>query len=192
MGIYSLRTQEYLYYPCGYFTITESSTVYDAVTNTLTLNLSDLMAELNGARNGQIGGAPTILIPVENEDGTKNIIRDAVSYTHLTKGGTGAATAAAALKNLGITASAEELNILSGATVTAEELNSLKDATDGIQSQLDEKASAASLNSHTGNTAVHISTAERTNWNLAKTHADTAHARTDAKMCIRDSYRDAR
>ena len=98
----------------------------------------------------------------------------------VTKGGTGAATAAAALKNLGITASAEELNILSGATVTAEELNSLKDATDGIQSQLDEKASAASLNSHTGNTAVHISTAERTNWNLAKTHADTAHARTDA------------
>ena len=96
------------------------------------------------------------------------------------KGGTGAVTAAAALKNLGITASAEELNILSGATVTAEELNSLKDATDGIQSQLDEKASAASLNSHTGNTSVHISAAERTNWNLAKTHADSAHARTDA------------
>ena len=98
----------------------------------------------------------------------------------VTKGGTGAVTAAAALKNLGITASAEELNILSGATVTAEELNSLKDATDGIQSQLDEKASAVSLNSHTGNTSVHISAAERTNWNLAKAHADSAHARTDA------------
>lgn len=87
VGIYSLRTQEYLYYPCGYFTITESSTVYDAVTNTLTLNLSDLMAELNGARNGQIGGAPTILIPVENEDGTKNIIRDVLTGIVTQQGG---------------------------------------------------------------------------------------------------------
>ena len=62
----------------------------------------------------------------------------------VTQGGTGATTAAAALKNLGISASAAELNILSGAAVTAKELNHLKDTTENVQTQLDGKASAES------------------------------------------------
>ena len=43
------------------------------------------------------------------------------------------------------------------------------------------RASQTSLDSHTGNTTVHITAAERTNWNAAKTHADSAHAPSDAE-----------
>ena len=76
-------------------------------------------------------------------------------------GGTGATTAAAALVNLGITAtaaelnaldgvtaSAAELNILDGATLTVTELNYVDGVTSAIQTQLDGKqASGATLTS---------------------------------------------
>lgn len=75
IGIYNMLLEDYIYYPCGYYTITEASTVYDIASNSLTMNLCDRMADLNGVRNGQIGGAPLIEIPAEN-DGKKNIIRD--------------------------------------------------------------------------------------------------------------------
>ena len=37
------------------------------------------------------------------------------------------------------------------------------------------------MDSHTGNTTVHITATERTNWNAAKTHADSAHAPSNAE-----------
>ncbi len=37
------------------------------------------------------------------------------------------------------------------------------------------RAAATDLTNHTGNTTAHITAAERTNWNKAKTHADSAH-----------------
>lgn len=74
-GIYNMLLDEYIYYPCGYYTITEANTSYDMSANTLTMNLCDCMADLNGTRNGQVGGAPVIEIPVES-GGEKNIIRN--------------------------------------------------------------------------------------------------------------------
>ena len=58
----------------------------------------------------------------------------------LTQGGTGATTATQALSNLGISATAEELNKLDGATVSVTEINQLKGVTSNVQSQLDGKA----------------------------------------------------
>ena len=71
-------------------------------------------------------------------------------------GGTGATTAADALINLGITAtaaelnaldgvtaSAAELNILDGATLTVTELNYVAGATSSLQTQLNAKAALA-------------------------------------------------
>ena len=58
----------------------------------------------------------------------------------ITQGGTGATTAANALKNLGITATASELNKLDGTTVTTDELNYSHGVKSNIQDQLDEKA----------------------------------------------------
>lgn len=43
------------------------------------------------------------------------------------------------------------------------------------------RAAQASLDSHTGNTTVHITSTERTNWNTAYTHSQAAHAPSNAE-----------
>lgn len=43
------------------------------------------------------------------------------------------------------------------------------------------KANTSDLTSHTGNTTVHITSTERNNWNAAKTHANSAHAPSNAE-----------
>lgn len=68
VGVMDNLTEEYKYYPNGRYLITDASTKYDAVTNTISFNLSDRISELDGTRNGQIGGAPTILIPNKDEE----------------------------------------------------------------------------------------------------------------------------
>lgn len=78
IGIYSLRTNDYAWYKCGTYAITQTNTNYDARTSTLTTDLSDWYAKLNGDRNGQIGGAPTISIPNTDVDGKPITIRQTV------------------------------------------------------------------------------------------------------------------
>jgi ABC-type uncharacterized transport system fused permease/ATPase subunit len=86
---------------------------------------------------------------------------DRLPTVPVTKGGTGATTAAGALTNLGLTATAAELNIMGGVTATTAELNKLDGLTatttelnyiDGvtsnIQAQLDTKANASALSSY--------------------------------------------
>lgn len=58
----------------------------------------------------------------------------------ITQGGTGATTAVQALKNLGVTATASELNKLDGVTATTQELNYVDGTTSNIQIQLNGKA----------------------------------------------------
>lgn len=65
---------------------------------------------------------------------------DRLPTVPIAKGGTGATTAAAALTNLGITATANELNKLDGVTATTVELNYVDGVTSNIQTQLDGKA----------------------------------------------------
>ena len=77
IGIYYLRENEYIWYDCGSYTITSTNTSYDAATNTLSTELSDWFSKLDGTRNGQIGGAPTILIPNLDDEGNKITIRSA-------------------------------------------------------------------------------------------------------------------
>ena len=43
------------------------------------------------------------------------------------------------------------------------------------------RASKSEFDTHTGNTTVHITSTERTNWNAAKSHADSAHAPSNAE-----------
>lgn len=66
---------------------------------------------------------------------------DRLPTVPIAKGGTGATTAAGALTNLGLTATAAELNALDGITVTVTELNYLNGATSNIQTQIAEKSS---------------------------------------------------
>lgn len=46
----------------------------------------------------------------------------------------------------------------------------------------------ADLTSHTGNTTVHITAAERTKWNNASTHAGYAHAPSDAEKNVQSDW----
>lgn len=46
---------------------------------------------------------------------------------------------------------------------------------DSLQDTLNAKATQNSLDSHVSDTSKHITEDERTNWNAAKTHADSAH-----------------
>lgn len=67
-------------------------------------------------------------------------------------GGTGASTAADALVNLGLTATAAELNTLDGITATVTELNYTDGVTSAIQTQLDTKITASSTDTLTNKT----------------------------------------
>lgn len=53
---------------------------------------------------------------------------------------------------------------------------------------LADKANASDLTSHTGNSTVHITSDERTKWNAAKTHADSAHAPSDAEANVQSDW----
>lgn len=72
-----------------------------------------------------------------------DLVTDANTARPVVAGGTGATTAAAALTNLGLTATAAELNVLDGipGTLTATEIGYLDGVTSAIQTQLDGKAS---------------------------------------------------
>lgn len=78
IGIYDIRDNKYIWYDCGCYEITDANTLYDAINNSLSLSLSDWYTYINGLRNGQIGGAPIILLPNEDESGNIITIRDTV------------------------------------------------------------------------------------------------------------------
>ncbi len=50
-----------------------------------------------------------------------------------------------------------------------------------INSKLATKVNSSTFTSHTGDTTVHITAAERDDWNTAKTHADSPHAPSNAE-----------
>lgn len=79
---------------------------------------------------------------------------DRLPTVPITKGGTGATTAAAALTNLGITATAAELNKLDGVTATTAELNYVDGVTSNIQTQLDGKSGTSHTHKYAGSSSV--------------------------------------
>ena len=85
IGIVNMRTTEVYWWKFGKFVFTNTNTTYDPVTNQMTINCSDLMANLDGSKNGELGQLE-ILYPAyqENSEGvpTKyNTIRAAVIDT---------------------------------------------------------------------------------------------------------------
>lgn len=83
IGLYNPRTRQYKYYPLGYYVYTDTSGIYNASTDSLTVNCADFMKKLDGTKNGQMGSL-IISFPAykENEETGEvieyNIIRNAV------------------------------------------------------------------------------------------------------------------
>ncbi len=86
VGLYNPRTKDYKYYILGYYVYTDTSGVYDAANDNLTINCADFMKKLDGTKNGQLGSL-IISYPAyeENEETGEvikhNIIRNAVIET---------------------------------------------------------------------------------------------------------------
>lgn len=84
-----------------------------------------------------VSGANITLTPDAANDKVTMAVTGAIPVAN---GGTGATTAAAALANLGVTATAAELNHLDGITSTVAELNFVDGVTSNVQTQLNAKA----------------------------------------------------
>ena len=92
IGIYDNRYRTWHYYPFGVFVFQNYGATYDPTTNTISLALVDLWSNFDASRNGEIGGAETIIFPAYEEDIDTgevikyNYIRDAVITTLLQLG----------------------------------------------------------------------------------------------------------
>ena len=115
-----------------------SSSMYPYSNNTKTLGASDKKWSNVYATNFTGSGASLTSLNASNiSSGT--LSSDRLSTIPIAKGGTGATTAAGALTNLGITATAAELNKMDGVTASTTELNYVDGVTSNIQTQLDGK-----------------------------------------------------
>lgn len=66
----------------------------------------------------------------------------------------------------------------------SEAIEAHQDVTDALNAAIGSKANASDLTSHTGDTTVHITATERSNWNSAKSHAGSAHAPSNAEKNV--------
>ena len=76
IGYRHLRSRQIVFYPLGIFLFTTNSFTFDSVTRTVSCQLQDLMANLNGMRNGLVVGALKTTIPLGND--IRTVIVDSV------------------------------------------------------------------------------------------------------------------
>lgn len=78
-------------------------------------------------------------------------------------------------------------------TEVAKKANSSHDHNDKYytETEIDSKISGVntSISSHTGNTGIHVTSTEKSNWNAAKSHADSAHAPSNAQANVIESIK---
>lgn len=92
IGLYDIHYRKWIYYPMGIFFFSDYGATYNATTNTISLSLVDSWCNLDGSRNGIVGGAEKIVYPAYEEDPvtgevTKyNYIRDQIITTLLQLG----------------------------------------------------------------------------------------------------------
>ena len=102
--------------------------------------------------------------------------------------GTGAAQAASALASAKSYADGIKNDLLNGAGTaydTLKELGDLiddnKDAISALETVASSKANASDLTTHTGNSTIHVTSTNKTNWTAAYTHSTSTHAPTNAE-----------
>lgn len=82
-------------------------------------------------------------------------------------------------------------DLINGAPSTLDTLGEIaaamaenKNVVDALNEAIGIKANQSELDTHTGNNTIHITSTERANWNSAKTHADSAHAPSNAQANV--------
>lgn len=82
-------------------------------------------------------------------------------------------------------------DLINGAPTTLDTLGEIatamqehEEVVSALNDAIGSKASQSELDTHTGNSTIHITASERTNWNTAKTHADSAHAPSNAQANV--------
>lgn len=78
-------------------------------------------------------------------------------------------------------------NAISG-KANSSHTHAISDVTN-LQSTLDAKATQANLNAHTGNSDIHVTTTNKSNWNSAYTHSTSAHAPSNAQANVIESIK---
>ncbi len=122
-----------------------------------TVALSELSATVSGKANAS--HSHNDIYYTENEIDTKLADKSDISHTHTGVYDVNGAAASA---------------LSSANAYTDTEIDALSET-------MATKANTSDLTSHTGNSTVHITSTERNNWNAAKTHADSAHAPSNAE-----------
>ena len=149
----------------------------DAVNEDLTEHIGNSNIHFTAAERTKLSGIAT----------------NANNYTHPDSGVTAGTYKSVTVNALGHVTAGTNPTTLAGYGITDAEpkgstnsaLASAKEYTDIAVDTLNEtiatKAKASDLTSHTSNTTVHVTSTEKTNWNNAKTHADSAHAPANAE-----------
>lgn len=86
IGVFSDIKSDYIWYPCGTLVLSDASTTYDATTKSLSSTLMDWYCKMDGTRNGQVGGAPTIVISTKDSKGNAVTIQAALRNFILSEG----------------------------------------------------------------------------------------------------------
>lgn len=142
----------------------------------------------NPVQNNVITDALSKKVPVERTINGKSL----ASNISLTAGDVGADASGAAANAItsakAYTDSKIDALVGNGASTTLDTIGEIsaaiesnQDAVKAINAAIGMKANASELTSHTSDTDSHITSAERAKWNAAKTHADLAHAPSDAE-----------
>ena len=79
-------------------------------------------------------------------------------------------------------------DLINGAPTTLDTLGEIaaamqehEDVVSALNDVIGVKANQSELDTHTGNSIIHVTASERTNWNTAKAHADSVHAPSNAQ-----------
>lgn len=128
-----------------------------ALTGNITLSAGDVGADASGAASSALSSAKAY------SDANLNVAK---SYTD---------TKIDAIVGEGASETLDTIGEISQA------IEDHRDVTDALNAAVGNKANASDFNAHKDNTTIHITSTERTNWNSAKTHADSAHAPSTAE-----------
>lgn len=125
----------------------------------------------------------------ETEIDTKLSSKSDTSHTHTGVYDASGSAASALTSANAYTDSKIDALVGEGASTTLDTIGEIssaiednQDAINLLNSAIANKANTTDLTSHTGNTNIHVTSTDKDNWDIAKTHADSAHAPSNAEV----------